>query len=231
MNIADTQVKLSGNASARSESVPPVPVAIVEDNSTVRRNLERLINRAGGFHCVCSCADGVEALRELPGHKPKVVLMDIQMPRMSGVDCVARLKVILPSAQVIMLTVYEDTDTIFKALRAGASGYLLKRSAGAGVLHAIREIMDGGAPMSIAIARKVVAAFHEPVTPEQSHVVLSAREREILDLLCEGLSNKEIGTKLNVSQFTVRNHLAKVFEKLHVRSRTEAVMAYLRPQR
>ena len=168
----------AGSAGPRPEGAPPIPVAVVEDNSTVRRNLERLINRAAGFHCVCACADGVEALRVLPGHEPRVVLMDIQMPKMSGVDCVARLKVILPSAQIIMLTVYEDTDTIFKALRAGASGYLLKRCAHDGILHAIREILEGGAPMSIAIARKVVAAFHEPVTPEHAHVVLSARERE-----------------------------------------------------
>jgi DNA-binding NarL/FixJ family response regulator len=231
MNTVDAEAQSAGNAGPKPEGAPPITVAVVEDNSTVRRNLERLINRAPGFHCVCACADGVEALRLLPAHAPKVVLMDIQMPKMSGIDCVARLKAILPSAQIIMLTVYEDTDTIFKALRAGASGYLLKRCAHDGILHAIREILEGGAPMSIAIARKVVAAFHEPVAPERAHVVLSAREREILDLLSQGLSNKEIGAKLNLSQFTVRNHLAKVFEKLHVRSRTEAVMAYLRPPR
>lgn len=231
MNTFDAEAKLVGKAGLPAEGACTVPVAVVEDNSTVRRNLERLINRAPGFKCVCACEDGVEALRLLPGHEPKVVLMDIQMPKMSGVECAARLKAVLPSVQIIMLTVYEDTDTIFKALRAGASGYLLKRCAHDGVLHAIQEIMEGGAPMSIAIARKVVAAFHEPVTPEQAHVMLSAREREILDLLSEGLSNKEIGAKLNVSQFTVRNHLAKVFDKLHVRSRTEAVMAYLRPSR
>jgi DNA-binding NarL/FixJ family response regulator len=212
-------------------SVPDssVPVAVVEDNPTVRRNLERWLNRAEGFQCVCACGDGEEALRRLPTHEPKVVLMDIQMPKMSGVDCAARLKAILPNTQIIMLTVYEDTDTIFKALRAGASGYLLKRCIHGEIVPAIREILQGGAPMSSAIARKVVAAFHEPVKPEKAHVVLSAREREILDLLAEGLSNKEIGAKLNVSPFTIKNHLAKVFEKLHVRSRTEAVMAYFRP--
>jgi DNA-binding NarL/FixJ family response regulator len=231
MNIVDAEAGLVGKTGPKPEGPPPIPVAVVEDNSTVRRDLERLINRAAGFRCICACADGAEALRVLPGHKPQVVLMDIQMPKMSGVECVACLKVLLPSAQVIMLTVYEDTDTIFKALRAGASGYLLKRCAHDGILPAIREILEGGAPMSIAIARKVVAAFHEPAAPEQAHVALSAREREILDLLSEGLSNKEIGAKLNLSQFTVRNHLAKVFEKLHVRSRTEAVMAYLRPPR
>ena len=231
MNTFDAEVELPGKGGTRSEGGPPITVAVVEDNSMVRRNLERLINRAPGFHCVRACADGLEALRVLPGHKPKVVLMDIQMPKMSGVDCVARLKTVLPSAQIIMLTVYEDTDTIFKALRAGASGYLLKRCAHDAILHAIREILEGGAPMSIGIARKVVAAFHEPAPPENAQLVLSAREREILNLLAQGLSNKEIGAKLNLSQFTVRNHLAKVFEKLHVRSRIEAVMAYLHPPR
>jgi DNA-binding NarL/FixJ family response regulator len=206
-----------------------IPVAIVEDNATVRRNLERWLNLSAGFRCVCSCCDGVEALRMIPLHQPKIVLMDIQMPKMSGVDCVTRLKALLPSVQIVMLTVYEDTDTIFKALRAGASGYLLKRCPHEEILLAVREILQGGAPMSSAIARKVVATFHEPTKPENVHVVLSAREREILDLLSQGLSNKEIGAKLNVSPFTVKNHLAKVFEKLHVRSRTEAVMAYLRP--
>jgi DNA-binding NarL/FixJ family response regulator len=146
MNIVDAEAKQAGSGGPRPDGAPPVPVAVVEDNSTVRRNLERLINRAAGFHCVCACADGAEALRVLPGHHPKVVLMDIQMPKMSGVECAARLKVLLPSAQIIMLTVYEDTDTIFKALRAGASGYLLKRCAHDGILHAIREILEGGRP-------------------------------------------------------------------------------------
>ena len=231
MSTANAEMKVSATASPKSEGALPITVAVVEDNAKVRRNLERLINRAPGFQCVCACADGVEALRVLPGQEPRVVLLDIQMPKMSGVECASRLKAVLPSVQIIMLTVYEDTDTIFKALRAGASGYLLKRSAHEGVLRAIQEILEGGAPMSIAIARKVVATFHEPVASQRGQVTLSPREREILDLLSEGLSNKEIGVALNVSQFTVRNHLARVFEKLHVRSRTEAVMAYLRPAR
>ena len=128
-----------------------------------------------------------------------------------------------------MLTVYEDTETIFKALRAGACGYLLKRSSHQEILNAIRDILQGGAPMTSAIARKLVTAFQEPVHPADPGTALSAREREILDLLAQGLSNKEIGAKLNLSPFTVKNHLARVFEKLHVRCRTEAVMAYLRP--
>jgi len=217
---------------AESKAEPStISIALVEDNAMVRRNLERWINRAPGFRCVCACSSGPEALRLIPSLHPRVVLMDIQMPEMSGVDCAARLKVIMPSLQIIMLTVYEDTDTIFKALRAGASGYLLKRCTHEEILHSVRELLQGGAPMSNAIARKVVAAFHEPVKRENSQVTLSAREREILDLLSEGLSNKEISARLNVSQFTVKNHLAKVFEKLHVRCRTEAVVTYLNPRK
>lgn len=207
----------------------PVTVALVEDSSTVRRNLNRWLDRTPGFKCVCSCANGVEALEVIPGCRPQVVLMDIQMPQMSGVECTARLKQLLPAAQIIVLTVYEDTDTIFRALRAGACGYLLKRSSHGEILDAIREILQGGAPMTSAIARKLVTAFQDPAHPADPGTALSAREREILDLLARGLSNKEIGAKLNLSPFTVKNHLAKVFEKLHVRCRTEAVMAYVNP--
>ena len=129
-----------------------------------------------------------------------------------------------------MLTVYEDTETIFKALRAGACGYLLKRSSHQEILNAIREILQGGAPMTSAIARKLVTAFQEPGHPADAGTALSGREREILDLLAQGHSNKEIGSKLSLSPFTVKNHLARVFEKLHVRCRTEAVLAYLTPR-
>jgi DNA-binding NarL/FixJ family response regulator len=208
---------------------PPITVAVVEDSATVRRNLMRWLDRTPGFKCLCNCHDGAEALRLIPKHRPQVVLMDIQMPGMSGVDCTAQLKRLLPSVQIIVLTVYEDTETIFNALRAGACGYLLKRCPPQEILDAIRAILHGGAPMTNAIARKLVAAFQEPVPQTDPGTALSAREREILDLLAEGLSNKEIGTRLNLSPFTVKNHLAHVFEKLHVRCRTEAVMAYLHP--
>ena len=207
----------------------PVTVAVVEDSPTVRRNLKRWLDRTPGFKCVCTCANGVEALRMIPDCRPQVVLMDIQMPEMAGVECTSRLKQLLPEAQIIVLTVYEDTETIFKALRAGACGYLLKRSSHQEILNAIREILQGGAPMTSAIARKLVTAFQEPVHPADAGTALSAREREILDLLAQGLSNKEIGAKLNLSPFTVKNHLARVFEKLHVRCRTEAVIAYVHP--
>jgi len=229
MNPIEHESKQSAGSETLSDG-GVVSVAVVEDSPTVRRNLERWLNRTAGCRCVCSCANGAEALRVIPGHAPRIVLMDIQMPEMSGVECAVRLKTILPSLQIIMLTVYEDTDTIFKALRAGASGYLLKRSSHQEILGAIRDLLHGGAPMTAAIARKVVAAFHEPVKPEDPQTLLSGREQEILELLSAGLSNKEIGARLNVSQFTVKNHLAKVFEKLHVRSRTQAVIAYLHPR-
>ena len=226
MNAKQSEVKTTATSGA-DRSPTPVTVAVVEDSPTVRRNLNRWLDRTPGFKCVCTCANGVEALRVIPERQPQVVLMDIQMPKMSGVECTAQLKQLLPAAQIIVLTVYEDTETIFNALRAGACGYLLKRSSHQEILNAIREILQGGAPMTSAIARKLVTAFQEPVPPADPGTALSTREREILDLLAQGLANKEIGAKLNLSPFTVKNHLARVFEKLHVRCRTEAVMAYL----
>src|SRR5580700_5893302 len=207
----------------------PITVAVVEDGATVRRNLMRWLDRTPGFKCLCSCSNGAEALQVIPKCRPQVVLMDIQMPGMSGAECTAQLKRLLPPVQIIVLTVYEDTETIFNALRAGACGYLLKRCPPQEILDAIRAILHGGAPLTNTIARKLVAAFQEPVPQTAPATALSAREREILDLLSQGLSNKEIGARLNLSPFTVKNHLAHVFEKLHVRCRTEAVMAYLHP--
>jgi DNA-binding NarL/FixJ family response regulator len=228
MSSIQQEVRTAAKAGADRDPAP-VTVAVVEDSPTVRRNLNRWLDRTPGFKCVCTCANGVEALRVIPGCDPQVVLMDIQMPQMSGVECTARLKQLLPAAQIIVLTVYEDTETIFKALRAGACGYLLKRSSHQEILAAIRDILEGGAPMTSAIARKLVTTFQEPVHPAVPGTALSAREREVLDLLAQGLANKEIGAKLNLSPFTIKNHLARVFEKLHVRCRTEAVMAYLHP--
>ncbi len=226
MNATPSEASVTaGTSSTRTE--PTITVAVVEDSPTLRRHLHQWLNRTPGFQCVATCANGLEALRVLPQCEPEVVLMDIQMPRMTGVECAAQLKRLLPSAQILMLTVYEDTETIFKALRAGACGYLLKRSSPQEILAAIREILQGGAPLTSAIARKLVAAFQEPVPADNGASPLSVREREILDLLAMGLANKEIGAKLNLSPFTVKNHLARVFEKLHVRCRTEAVMAYL----
>src|ERR1035437_2478829 len=215
MNAKQSESKTTATTGADRPQTP-VTVAVVEDSPTVRRNLNRWLDRTPGFKCVCTCANGVEALRVIPERQPQVVLMDIQMPKMSGVERTAQLKQLLPAAQIIVLTVYEDTETIFNALRAGACGYLLKRSSHQEILNAIREILQGGAPMTSAIARKLVTAFQEPVPPADPGTAVSTREREILDLLAQGLANKEIGAKLNLSPFTVKNHLARVFEKLHV---------------
>src|ERR1051326_945786 len=159
-----------------------IRVAIVEDNKTTREGLETIINLSPEYRCVCASPTAEEALRDLPRHQPEVVLMDIQLPNMSGVECVARLKELLPEVQVIMVTVYEDPDRIFRALRAGASGYLLKRAAPEQVLNAIREVQQGGAPMSAEIARKVIAHFQKQETDNAELAGLSAREREVLEV-------------------------------------------------
>ena len=199
-------------------------VAIVEDNKTTREGLEKIINLSSEFRCVCSCTTAEDALRLLPQHKPEVVLMDIQLPNMSGVECVAHLKDLLPATQVIMVTVYEDPDRIFRALSAGASGYLLKRSVADQVLNAIRDVLHGGVPMTSEIARKVIAHFQKKETTSAEMEKLSAREREVLDLVVEGLSNKEIVDRLKISIDGVRWHLRNIYQKLHVHSRTEVLV-------
>jgi DNA-binding NarL/FixJ family response regulator len=204
-----------------------ISVAIVEDNPEVRRNLSRYIDGAPGFRCTCLCATAEEALRKIPASPPDVVLMDIQLPGMNGIACTASLKVALPSVPVMMLTVYEDTDAIFRALKAGASGYLLKRSDPAKVLEAITELHNGGAPMTDQIARKVIESFHQAKPANHPQDELTTREEEILELLARGYVTKEIGDKLAITPATVRFHLKHIYDKLHVRSRVEAVIKYL----
>lgn len=203
-----------------------IKIAIVEDDSITREGLEMTINLAAGFRCVCACMTAEDALIVLPRHAPEVVLMDIQLPKMSGIECVAELKVLLPTVQVIMVTVYEDSDRIFCALRAGACGYLLKRSTPEQVLTAIRDVQAGGVPMSNEIARKVIAHFQEQETTSVNVKKLSAREREVLDLVVRGLSNKEIVGRLGITIESVRWHLRNIYEKLHVHSRTEVLMKF-----
>jgi DNA-binding NarL/FixJ family response regulator len=203
-----------------------INVAIVEDDRITREGLEMIINLAAGFHCVCTCTTAEEALSMLPKHTPEVVLMDIQLPKKSGIECVAELKVLIPTVQVIMVTVYEDPDRIFCALRAGACGYLLKRSTPEQVLTAIRDVQTGGVPMSSEIARKVIAHFQEQETAAANVGKLSAREREVLDLVVRGLSNKEIVSRLNITIESVRWHLQNIYEKLHVHSRTEVLVKF-----
>lgn len=201
-------------------------VAIIEDNNTMRKMLVELIESAPGYRCVCACASSREALVEVPKHHPDVALMDIHLPDESGITCTAKLTEKLPGLQVIMVTVYKDTDLIFQALKAGASGYILKRFRPDKILEAIAEVRTGGAPMTAEIARLVVQSFRATsVAPEAG---LTVREAEILQLLTEGLSNKEIAQKTNIAAGTVRNHLGNIFKKLHVRCRTEAAAKYFR---
>ena len=201
-------------------------VAIIEDNNTMRKMLIELIESAPGYRCVCACASSKEALVEVPKHHPDVALMDIHLPDESGITCTAKLTEKLPGLQVIMVTVYKDTDLIFQALKAGASGYILKRFRPDKILEAIAEVRTGGAPMTAEIARLVVQSFRATsVAPEAG---LTVREAEILQLLTEGLSNKEIAQKTNIAAGTVRNHLGNIFKKLHVRCRTEAAAKYFR---
>jgi len=204
-------------------------VAIVEDNETMRKTLARLIAGAPGHECVCACNSAEEALAKIPGCRPDVVLMDINLPGQSGITCTAQLTKIMPGLQVIMLTVYKDIKSIFEALKSGASGYLLKRADRKEILAALEELRHGGAPMTAEIARLVVRSFQEPAaSPAAETSSLSARESEILALLSEGLSNKEIGVRLGISFATVSRHLVHVYGKLHVRCRTEAAAIFLR---
>jgi RNA polymerase sigma factor (sigma-70 family) len=206
----------------------PVTVSIVEDSDKLRETLVRVLNRADGFHCVSHYANAEDALKDLPQAKPDVVLMDINLPGMNGVECVRQLKKIAPEIQVMMLTVYEDTENIFDALAAGASGYMLKRTAGKELLEAIEEVKRGGSPMTTHIARKVVQSFQRSAEAEAQTESLSEREQQVLDLLSRGLIYKEIAEKLGISYETVHTYIRRIYEKLQVRTRTEAVAKFLR---
>jgi DNA-binding NarL/FixJ family response regulator len=201
-------------------------IAIVEDNKVIRESLMEFVAADPECTCVCTCTTAEEALEMIPRHQPEIVLMDIQLPNLSGIECTAQLKRLIPALHIIMVTVYEDTDRIFKALRAGACGYLLKRCTPEELLSAVREVRQGGAPMSRDIARKVIASFQEPLTTAAEVEGLSPREREILELLAQGFPNKEIAHRVGVSDGTVRWHLRHVYDKLHVRSRTEAALKF-----
>ena len=201
-------------------------IAIVEDSNSMRKSLVELVNAARGYRCVCACANAREALLEIPRLQPDVVLMDIHMPGESGIVCTARLTAQMPQLQVIILTVYNDTKLIFEALKAGACGYVLKRSKPQEILEAIGQVRGGGAPMTGEIARMVVRSFRQSKPSAGEKDSLSPREMEILVLLSEGLSNKEIGVRLDIGVGTVRTHISHIFEKLHVRCRSEAVARY-----
>jgi DNA-binding NarL/FixJ family response regulator len=204
-----------------------IKVSIVDDDAGQRESIAQFLETARGFECVSTYASASAAIERLPGDHPDVVLMDINMPRINGIECTRRLKTAAPSLQILMLTVYEDADKIFDALSAGASGYLLKRADPAKLLESIREVHAGGSPMSGSIARKVVQSFQKDATPDRQTDFLSTRERQVLEFLARGYAYKQIGEELGVSMDTTRTYIRRIYEKLHVHSRTEAVVRFL----
>jgi DNA-binding NarL/FixJ family response regulator len=204
-----------------------IKIGIVEDNRDLRETLQQMVEDAPGLRFVCAFSNAEDAIRSLPKYAPDVVLMDIHLPYRSGIECTRRLKDLCPDLQVLILTVYEDNESIFDALKAGASGYLLKRSSPVEILAAIADVRLGGAPMSSQIARQVVASF-QMTTPslESEGEPLSERETEVLGYITKGYTGKEISIKMHVSINTVKTHLKHVYQKLHVRSRTEILLRF-----
>jgi len=205
----------------------PVKVVLVEDKAPVRDSWTKLINSLPGFACVNVCPSGEDALRVIPGVQPDIVLMDIFLPRMSGIECTTRLKLQFPKIQILILTAVEDDELVFMALEAGADGYLLKRTSPEDLRAAMVDVLNGGAPMTSEIARRVVQSFRKPASSPKLAVALSTREEEVLILLSKGYANKEIADHLSISAETVGSHLKHIYEKLHVRSRAEAVARYM----
>jgi len=211
-----------------------IAVSIVEDDARVRGSLSKLIDSTPGFRCVSNHSSAEDALKEIPKFKPNVVLMDINLPGINGVECSRQLKPQMPATQIIMLTVYQNTEHIFNALAAGATGYMLKQTPPVELIAAIKEVNAGGSPMSGHIARKIVQSFQQPVSTTPEAQSLSPREAEVLDLLAKGFLYKEIAESMKVTYATVHTHIRHIYEKLHVRSRTEAVAKHLnqgRPRR
>jgi DNA-binding NarL/FixJ family response regulator len=205
-----------------------ISVAIVDDEKELCASIATFVNGSSGFRCVTTYHSAEAALQHLPAEKPDVVLMDINMTGMNGVECVRRLKGLVPEMKIMMLTVYEDSDQIFRALSAGASGYMLKRSTPARLLEAIKELHEGGSPMSSSIARKVVASFQKSGQIREEKASLSPREQTVLESMAKGLTYKQPADHLEISIDTVRTHVRRIYEKLHVKSNTEAVAKYLR---
>ena len=203
-----------------------IKVGIVEDNKTVREGFETLLNRTPGFQCVCTSGTVAEALKKIPKAQPDVVLMDIQLPDSNGVECTARIKEMMPAVHIVIVTVYEDSEMIFRALRAGACGYLLKRAQPEKVIAAIQEAHEGGVPMTPEIARKVIGQFRQQATTTEQVESLSDREREVLEMVMHGLGNKAIADRMGVTVAAVKWHLQHIYEKLHVHSRTEAALKF-----
>jgi DNA-binding NarL/FixJ family response regulator len=204
-----------------------IKVSIVEDNAELRDTLANMFNHARGLRCVSAHPTGEDAVANLPAVNPDVTLVDIHLPGMSGIDCVAKLKVKLPNLQMLMLTRYEQNDLIFDSIRAGASGYLLKNTPRAGLIEAVEQVHAGGAPMTMQIARKVMDHFRQIQRPAAEVEKLTPREHEVLALLAKGYLYKQIGDELGISINTLRNRLRAIYEKLHVHSRTEATVKFL----
>jgi DNA-binding NarL/FixJ family response regulator len=204
-----------------------IKVSIIEDDAWIRENLSVRIGQAQGFVCSGAYRTGEEAVAQVPAHAPDVILMDINLPKMNGIECVRQLKALVPSAQILMLTVYEDSDKIFNSLLAGASGYLLKRTPQTEILEAIADVHRGNSPMTGHIARKVVQYFNQRGSTDTEMEKLSNREREVLEYLARGSSYKEIASALTVSIDTIRAHIKGIYGKLHVHSRGEAVARFL----
>jgi DNA-binding NarL/FixJ family response regulator len=200
-----------------------ISVSIVEDLKDIREHVKRVVEEADGFICLSTYSNAEDAITEIPALQPDIVLMDINLPGMSGIDCILKIKEQCRSTQFMMFTIYEDSEQVFDSLSAGANGYLLKKTPPDQILQALKELYEGGAPMSTQIARKVVHAFQKPVRGSLDSAGLSAREKEVLQFLSKGYLYKEIGNKLNISTGTVRQHIHKIYEKLHVQNRTEAL--------
>jgi len=205
----------------------PIRVSIVEDDEEIRANLSDRIGANGSFRVLSSYGSAEAALADLPRHAPDVVLMDINLPGVDGIECVRQLKPRMPEVQFVMLTVYEDNNRLFKSLVAGASGYLLKRTPPAKLLAAIREAHAGGSPMTPQIARRVVQHFQQAPQPSSELQKLTPREQEVLDQLAKGFRYKEIVDNLHISSGTLHSYIRSIYDKLHVHSRTEAVVKYL----
>jgi DNA-binding NarL/FixJ family response regulator len=202
-------------------------IGIVEDNRDLREALQQMVESAPDLTFISAFSNAEDAIRNLPKDPPDLVLMDIHLPFRSGIECTRRIKDLCPGIQVLILTVYEDSESIFDALKAGASGYLLKRSSQSEILAAITDVMIGGAPMSSQIARKVISSFQTPAkTLEPDGEPLSERETEVLGYITKGYSSKEIADKMSVSINTVKTHLKHIYQKLHVRSRTEILLRF-----
>jgi DNA-binding NarL/FixJ family response regulator len=213
--------------STKASDNPAIKVSIVDDDEGIRSSLASLIRRAPALKFIGDYANAEIALKEIPKNLPDVVLMDINMPGMKGFECVRQLKAQLPKVQFLMLTVYEDSDSLFNSLKAGASGYLLKRTATKNLIEAIRDVHAGGSPLSPQLARRVVMFFNEPADKRDEMANLTAGEREFLEQLAKGYAYKEIADRMNISIDTVRSYVRTVYEKLHVHSRTEAVVKFL----